>query len=91
MKNAFRKDRSLKKIIFLIPILMTQVLSPVGGIGKVLFPGADPDMILAGKHYWIFPTNEKDGNKLFAYSSKDLKTWLKHGKDLLPSSISVSM
>ena len=45
--------------------------------GNPLFPGADPHCELIGGSYWIYPTG--GGSRLSAYSSKDLKTWQRHG------------
>jgi beta-xylosidase len=44
--------------------------------GNPLFPGADPDIIMADKNYWIYPTN--DGNntdRIVVHSSPDLQHW----------------
>ena len=51
--------------------------------GNPLFPGwyADPEGILFGKQYWIYPTySAKYNEQVFfdAFSSPDLVTWTKH-------------
>lgn len=58
--------------------------------GNPIFPGwyADPEAIVYGKEYWVFPTySDKYENQVFfdAFSSKDLVHWTKH-KDVLDSS-----
>lgn len=51
--------------------------------GNPIFPGwyADPEGVIFGKEYWIYPTySAKYEEQTFmdAYSSKDLITWKKH-------------
>lgn len=58
--------------------------------GNPIFPGwyADPEAIVYGKEYWVFPTySDRYENQVFfdAFSSKDLVNWNKH-KDVLDSS-----
>lgn len=44
--------------------------------GNPIFKGADPDIIIANKQYWIYPTSEADSNSsLYVHSSPDLKHW----------------
>ncbi|RYD69625.1 MAG: arabinan endo-1,5-alpha-L-arabinosidase [Sphingobacteriales bacterium] len=55
--------------------------------GNPLFPGwyADPEAIVFGKTYWIYPTfsaRYKDQVFMDAFSSPDLITWKKHDKIL---------
>ncbi len=46
------------------------------GQGNPLFPGADPDVLIADKKYWIYPTTEAGPNdELFVHSSPDLRHW----------------
>ncbi|WP_447640115.1 MULTISPECIES: glycoside hydrolase family 43 protein [Chitinophagaceae] len=57
--------------------------------GNPVFPGwyADPEAIVYGKEYWIFPTySDKYENQVFfdAFSSRDLVHWKKHS-DVLDS------
>lgn len=41
-----------------------------------LFDGADPHVIIAGKDYWLYPTEPRGGPPVFAaYRSADLKNW----------------
>src|SRR5688500_19005881 len=52
-----------------------------------VFPGwyADPEAIIIGNEYWIFPTySAKYNEQVFfdAFSSKDLRTWTKHERIL---------
>lgn len=56
---------------------------PKGFSGNPVFPGwyADPEAIVFGKEYWIYPTFSAPYNKqvfLDAYSSNDLTNWKKH-------------
>jgi beta-xylosidase len=51
--------------------------------GNPLFPGwyADPEVVVFGKEYWIYPTYSaryEEQTFLDAFSSKDLVTWTKH-------------
>lgn len=55
--------------------------------GNPVFPGwyADPEGIVIGKQYWIFPTYSAPYEKQVffdAFSSNDLTTWTKHEKIL---------
>ncbi len=55
--------------------------------GNPLFPGwyADPEGIIFGKDYWIYPTySAKYNQQVFfdAFSSPDLITWTKHNRIL---------
>jgi beta-xylosidase len=46
---------------------------------------ADPEAIIIGNEYWIFPTySAKYNEQVFfdAFSSKDLRSWTKHGRIL---------
>jgi len=42
-----------------------------------LFAGADPASMTADGKYWIYPTDNGGGDRLFAWSSSDLKRWRK--------------
>ena len=42
-----------------------------------LFPGADPHCALIDGTYWLYPTT--GDTRLYAMSSKDLKSWNRHG------------
>ena len=60
--------------------------------GNPLFPGwyADPEAIIFGKQYWIYPTYSAPYEKQVffdAFSSKDLKTWTKHSHIMDTSAI----
>ena len=55
--------------------------------GNPVFPGwyADPEGVIFGKEYWIYPTYSaryEDQVFMDAYSSKDLVTWKKHERVL---------
>lgn len=47
--------------------------------GNPLFIGADPDVLVLGKDYWVYPTTTGTEDDCYAYSSPDLKSWTKHG------------
>ncbi|MCF1713535.1 glycoside hydrolase family 43 protein [Flavihumibacter sp. RY-1] len=60
--------------------------------GNPLFQGwyADPEAIIFGKQYWIYPTYSAPYEKQVffdAFSSNDLKTWKKHHRILDTSAI----
>jgi len=61
--------------------------------GNPVFPGwyADPEGIIFGKQYWIYPTYSAPFDKqvfLDAFSSTDLVTWTKHARILDTSRVS---
>jgi beta-xylosidase len=60
-------------------ILATQQLLSAQAIANPLFDGADPDLLLVGNTYWMYPTSAGSGSELFAYSSNDLSSWTRHG------------
>lgn len=60
--------------------------------GNPLFPGwyADPEAIIFGKQYWIYPTYSAPYDKQVffdAFSSRDLISWTKHSRILDTSAI----
>jgi beta-xylosidase len=57
------------------------LLTTERAIANPLSEGADPDVLVAGKTYWIFPTSQgaHTFDTFFSYSSSDLKTWTPHG------------
>ena len=49
-------------------------------VGNPVFPGADPDVIIADKNYWIYPTTDgKNNDAFYVHSSADLKNWKTSG------------
>ncbi|RZK54529.1 MAG: arabinan endo-1,5-alpha-L-arabinosidase [Pedobacter sp.] len=61
-------------------------------LGNPIFPGwyADPEAIVFGKTYWVYPTySAKYKEQVFmdAFSSKDLITWKKHPRIIDTASI----
>lgn len=73
------KLRRFSLLIFLVFPLFVQAQTS----GNPLFPGwyADPEGIVFGKTYWIYPTySAKYKEQVFmdAFSSADLVTWKKH-------------
>ena len=80
------------KIILSIVLLLTSITAFPGEKGKnakkkmsgnPVFEGwyADPEAIIYGKEYWIFPTFSAPYEKqvkFYAFSSKDLVNWTKH-------------
>jgi beta-xylosidase len=59
--------------------------SPPATSGNPVFPGwyADPEAVVFGKQYWIFPTYSAPYEQqvfMDAFSSPDLVTWTKHSR-----------
>lgn len=80
-------NRFILAIVLLIPSLSQAQKS-----GNPLFQGwyADPEAVIFGKTYWIYPTySAKYKEQVFmdAFSSKDLITWKKHERIIDTSSI----
>ena len=87
---------SMMKLIFpsllLLLILSSGCSSSLKMSGNPLFPGwyADPEGVIFGKRYWIFPTWSapyKDQVFMDAFSSRDLIKWEKHGRIIDTSAI----
>lgn len=81
--------QTIVRIAFVLIVLSGQtaiaqkVKKPASFSGNPVFPGwyADPEAIIFGKEYWIYPTYSAPYNKqvfMDAFSSKDLRTWVKH-------------
>lgn len=56
----------------------------VGRDRNPIFPAADPHITIADGRYWIYATTPNKAGKpnwqrFYAYSSPDLKTWIRHG------------
>ncbi len=77
----------MRKLLFLSILLMASHLyaqkSTVATSGNPVFKGwyADPEGIIFGKEYWIYPTFSAPYNKQVffdAFSSPDLINWTKH-------------
>lgn len=89
-----QKFRSLF-LFLLIGIASTafsQTKKPFGYSGNPLFPGwyADPEAIIFGKEYWIYPTFSAPYEKqifLDAFSSSNLITWKKHERIIDTSAV----
>lgn len=47
--------------------------------GNPVFPGADPHAEIIDQQVWIYPTGGGSSAEFFTWSSKDFKTWKKHG------------
>ena len=47
--------------------------------GNPLMPGADPHVVLIDNTFWMYPTHFRDDKCFYAYSSRDLRNWEKHG------------
>lgn len=52
------------------------VVSPAG---NPVLPGADPHALVAEGRVWVYPTHRQGGFNFFAFSSRDLRTWERHG------------
>ncbi|HEX5669039.1 MAG TPA: glycoside hydrolase family 43 protein [Chitinophagaceae bacterium] len=82
--------KSRLNIVFLVLFLFCvsnawSQAKPKGYSGNPLFPGwyADPEAIIFGKQYWIYPTYSAPYEKqvfLDAFSSSDLVSWKKHAR-----------
>jgi beta-xylosidase len=89
----------MKLLRFLIVIFLALMIlevgaqsKPTGYSGNPLFPGwyADPEAIIFGKTFWIYPTFSAPYEKqvfLDAFSSSDLVTWKKHARIIDTASI----
>ena len=86
----------LKFLIFIFLVSMAFEVGaqpkPAGYSGNPLFPGwyADPEAVIFGKTYWIYPTFSAPYEKqvfLDAFSSSDLVTWKKHARIIDTASI----
>jgi len=86
----------LKPLVILCLVLMTLSCvaqpKPAGYSGNPLFPGwyADPEAIIFGKAFWIYPTFSAPYEKqvfLDAFSSSDLVTWKKHARIIDTASV----
>lgn len=70
----------------------SQSARPAGYSGNPLFPGwyADPEAIIFGRQYWIYPTFSAPYEKqvfLDAFSSSDLVEWRKHARIIDTSAV----
>ena len=77
----------MKYLPLLLLILLPGCRNEVQYSGNPVFPGwyADPEGIVYGDRYWVFPTFSAPYEKqvfLDAFSSKDLVTWEKHDRIL---------
>ncbi|MAT69256.1 MAG: arabinan endo-1,5-alpha-L-arabinosidase [Planctomycetaceae bacterium] len=73
--------------------LLTACCSTPARAGNPVFPGwyADPEAIIFGERYWIFPTySDRYEKQVFmdAFSSPDLVEWTKHPRVLQLSDVS---
>lgn len=80
----------LKRFIYLLAAF--PLLSQAQSSGNPIFKGwyADPEAIIFGKTYWVYPTySAKYREQVFmdAFSSKDLITWKKHERIIDTSSV----
>ena len=74
----------------------TQFTSPTPGklrSGNPIFPGwyADPEGVVFGKKFWIYPTYSAPYNQqvfLDAFSSPDLVNWTKHSRIIDTNAVS---
>jgi beta-xylosidase len=88
--------KSLSTLISFLPLLVALNLKaqsrPQGYSGNPLFPGwyADPEAIIFGKTFWIYPTFSAPYEKqvfMDAFSSSDLVTWKKHERIIDTASV----
>lgn len=66
LRNAF---------LFLLPtVVAINLATTTASLANPLFTGADPDTLVDGQSYWIYPTTEGVGKSdFYTYRSKDLK------------------
>jgi Beta-xylosidase len=70
-------------------LLLTAAFIPNDLVANPLFAGADPHAAVFGKEYWIYPTEARSREPLFAaYSSRDLQKWERRGVVLKLSDVS---
>jgi len=79
--------RFFSLILFVFPLLVQAQTS-----GNPIFKGwyADPEAVIFGKTYWVYPTySAKYREQVFmdAFSSKDLITWTKHERIIDTSAV----
>ncbi|MFT3901551.1 MAG: glycoside hydrolase family 43 protein [Niabella sp.] len=85
----------MKKIVtclFFILSLTLYASAQETRTGNPVFPGwyADPEAVIFGKTYWIYPTYSAPYEKqifMDAYSSKDLVNWQKHARIIDTASV----
>lgn len=59
--------------------LLALAAAPVA-LANPVMPGADPHAAVFGKEFWIYPTESRSPEPLFAaYSSRDLQRWERRG------------
>ncbi len=85
------KSRAFSTACFALVLLGSLVANSLAQTqpkaGNPVFPGwyADPEAVIFGKQYWIYPTYSAPFNEQVffdAFSSPDLKTWTKHARIL---------
>ncbi|MBX3744899.1 MAG: family 43 glycosylhydrolase [Verrucomicrobiae bacterium] len=69
---------------FLRPSLLALVGvlgGPIGPAANPILPGADPHAVVVGDTVWMYPTwsDERRGQRFFAFSSTNLVDWRRHG------------
>lgn len=84
LRCAQRRDPSVPTAILAAWNQDPSIESP----GNPVFNGADPDVLIANKNYWVYPTNDGETDALFVHSSPDLKNWKVSGPILKMSDIS---
>jgi beta-xylosidase len=77
----------MKKVLLLAMVCCHLMVMAQSKKNNPVFEGwyADPEAIIIGNEYWIFPTySAKYNDQVFfdAFSSKDLRTWTKHERIL---------
>ena len=85
----------MRRISSLLAIALCLQIAPAEAqikSGNPLFEGwyADPEAVIFGKKYWIYPTYSSEyKNQVFfdAFSSPDLVTWTKHSRILDTSNV----
>ncbi|WP_367870370.1 family 43 glycosylhydrolase [Luteolibacter sp. Populi] len=61
-------------------LLILATLLPLLAQANPILDGADPHAAVVGKNYWLFPTEARSRDPIFAaYRSTDLRTWKREG------------
>lgn len=69
-------------------VAMMLLICAADGRGNPLFEAADPHAVVIDGRFWIFPTEARSREPLFAaYDSEDLRHWKRHGPVLRLSDV----
>ncbi len=71
----------MKRWFYMLGVVFCGFPGPFVSWANPILPGADPHAIVLGDTVWIYPTwsNDRRGERFFAFSSTNLKDWQRHG------------